>query len=164
MPMLLRSAYSCGTQHHWYDNIGKHTYKFSLLPHIGGWGSSLAFRRGWEHSTPMPIGRMNICAPIAPFKGKTFLPQNYSLCNVSPDNVILTTIKRSDNDGDGYVVRLVEVAGKASSVTLNFGFDLAGAWKTNLLENDLYELAYDGSKVNLHILPYEIYTVRIISK
>jgi alpha-mannosidase len=162
MPMLIRTAYSCGTPHHWYDNVGKHSFKFSLLPHIGGWSSSLAFRRGWEHSTPMPVGRMNICIPIAPFRGRTFLTQNYSLCNVSPDNVVLTTIKRADNDGDGYVVRLVEVAGKASSVMLNFGFELIGAWKTDLLENDLYELACEDAKVGLHILPYEIYTVRIM--
>jgi len=164
MPMLIRSAYSCGTPHHWYDNIGKHTFGFSLLPHYDRWSSSLAFRRGWEHSTPMPIGRMNICIPIAPFKGRTFLPQSYSLCSVSPDNVILTTIKRADNSDNGYIVRLVEVSGKASSATLNLGFELAGAWKTDLLESDLYELAYEGSKVNLHILPYEIYTVRIMPK
>lgn len=160
-PMLIRTAYSCGTPNHWYHNIGKHTFKFSILPHAGHWRDTNAFHTGWQQLTPMPVGRMNICAPIAPIKGSTFLPQSHSLCRVSSDNVVLTTIKKSD-DGGGYIARLVEITGKSADVTLEFGFDLAGAWKTDLMEQDIEELDFDGNTLKLEISPYEICSIRFL--
>ena len=166
-PMLIRTAYSCGTPNHWYDNIGRHSFRFSLLPHWGGWNGSEAFRIGWQHVTPMSVGRMNICAPIAPIAGRTFLPQSYSLCQVSPNNVVLTTIKKADGDRDGYIARLVEIGGKDTDVSLGFGFKLAGAWKTDLMERDVEKLASkigegQTSSLKFHIAPYEICTVRVL--
>lgn len=162
MPMFIRTAHSCGTPNYWYDNIGKHTFRFSLLPHWNNWDKSLAFRIGWQHCTPTPIGRMNICTPIAPFRGRTFLPQSYSLCNIKSENVILSTIKKAD-DGSGYIARFVEISGKATYTSISFGFNLNGAWKTDLMENKLYELAYNENEASFHILPYEIYTMKIMS-
>jgi len=166
-PMLIRTAYSCGTPNHWYHNIGRHSFKFSLLPHFGCWDSGGVFRIGWQHVTPMPVGRMNICAPIAPIHGKTFLPQSYSLCRVSPDNVILTAVKRADDGRDSYIARLVEISGEGADVSLDFGFRLAGAWKTDLMERDIEELtskeeARHDSPLRFYISPYEIYAVRIL--
>jgi alpha-mannosidase len=161
-PMLIRTAYSCGTPNHWYYNTGRHSFKFSLLPHFGGWDVSGAFRIGWQHITPMPVGRMNICAPIAPISGRTVLPQSYSLCRVSPDNVILTAIKKPNDYRDGYIARLVEMGGKGADVSLQFGFKLARAWKTDLMEQDTEELTTGDNGLRFHISPHEIYTMRIL--
>lgn len=161
-PMLIRTAYSCGTPNHWYHNTGQHTFKFSILPHAGDWKDANAFRIGWRQLTPMPIGRMNICAPIAPIKDSAFLPQSHSLCRVSSDNVIITTVKKAD-DGDGYIMRLVEITGKLTDLTLEFGFELDSVWKTDLMERDIEELEFDGNMLKLKITPYEICSVRFLS-
>lgn len=47
------------------------------------------------------------------------LPQEYSSLEVSEDNIIVTSLKSSE-DGDGYILRIVETDGKNTEATVDF--------------------------------------------
>jgi len=73
----------------------------------------------------------------------------------------LTTVKRSDDRDDSYILRLVEICGNDADVDIKFAFPLNGAWKTDLLEQDIEALLYEGNSLKCLISPYEICTIRI---
>jgi alpha-mannosidase len=60
------------------------------------------------------------------------------------------------------IVRLYESQRQRGPTTLTTCFDLANAWKTNLLEDNKSELPVNGNEVTLFVKPYEIVTLRLL--
>jgi alpha-mannosidase len=75
--------------------------------------------------------------------------------------VVIETVKQAE-DGRGIVVRLYESQRRRGQVRLSTAFALAGAWRTNLLEEDQRALQVEGNDVVFQIKPYEIVTLRLL--
>jgi alpha-mannosidase len=71
------------------------------------------------------------------------------------------TIKGAE-DGNGLIVRLYESQRRRGQVRLHLGFELGGAWRTNLLEENQDALTPEGKTLKLSVRPYEIVTLRLV--
>ena len=131
---------------------GEHHFRYSLYPHAGGWDENTQ-REAYALNDPLIVRQ-------APRN-----TQHASLCSsflaCDSANIIIETIKRAEDD-HGFIVRLYESQRRRGEVTLTTAFDLAGAWRCNLLEENQSEVAAEGQRVVLVVKPYEIITLRLI--
>ncbi len=146
---LLRSAT-------WPDpdaDQGHQHFSYALYPHAGGWKQALTERRGYEYNYDLRAQQ------VAPHEGA--LPLEHSYASVSPDNVVLTALKKAEDD-NGLVFRAVEWAGKQGDVTFTVPAGATAATETNLMEKPVgSSLTVSGDKVTAHINPYEILSIRV---
>ncbi|MGN1420975.1 MAG: glycosyl hydrolase-related protein [Eubacterium sp.] len=86
-----------------------------------------------------------------------------SYITISHDNVILSTMKPSEANGDGMVVRFNEIAGKqADDITVDFCESITSYTETDVIENDIGK-EIKSSSIKFSLKPYEIKTFRIKS-
>jgi len=64
-------------------------------------------------------------------------------------------------DGDGYILRLLELAGEQTTIRLRWpGISATGAYRTNIVEQDLEPLGISGHEARVTIPPFGIETLR----
>src|ERR1700676_3962474 len=131
---------------------GHHEFTYSLYPHAGGWKNSLTVRRGYELNYKL------ISRAIEKHQGS--LPPEHSFLEAQPDNIIVTAIKKAEDD-NALVVRFYEWAGKDGDVTLQLTPGAQSATETNLMEKPIGGVTLHDDKVTLHTKPYEIKTIKV---
>jgi alpha-mannosidase len=155
---------------------GEHRFAYSLLPHAGSWdettiaaayalNDSLLVVEHREDERPLhedqqsrePLAGDRQLIEAAVGQSENLL----SLICVGRPNVVVETIKRAE-DGNGVIVRLYESQRQRGPVILTAGFGLAGAWRTNLLEENQNELSTNDNSLTFFVKPYEIVTLRLI--
>jgi alpha-mannosidase len=88
------------------------------------------------------------------------LPGDHSFMRVEPDNVVVTAVKRSEDD-DSLVLRFYEWAGKEADVKLQLPAGAQSASETDLMERSIASLAVHHDTVVVHTKPYEIKTLKV---
>ena len=131
---------------------GHHEFTYSLYPHGGNWRDAQTVRRGYELNYKMMA--------VQPHKHEGTLPSEHSFIGVDADNVVLTAIKKSEDD-DSLVLRFYEWAGKEADVKLHLPPGAQSAEETNLMEKPMGDLALRNDSVTVHAKPYEIKTVKV---
>lgn len=83
-----------------------------------------------------------------------------SLLSVSASNVVIEVLKPSANGNPlDYVLRLQEIAGRPTELSLNSGFPIASIEETTLTEDRVLQ---SGIRANaIHIAPYQTLTLRL---
>ena len=162
-PLLLRTAYSCGTPFLWYTLEGRHAFHFALASHPGTWRESHAWRLGWEFHQPLQAQRLATARPLAPLPGRDTLPERLSLCTLEGDHATVGTIHQPEGETPRgtYVVRLVEVEGRGGPATLTFCRPVQGAARTDLVGDDPQPVPSEGHRVVVDLAPYEIATIQV---
>lgn len=131
------------------QEIGEHTFEYSIIPHAGGWEQ--AFRQAHAFETPMR-------AVVSPGGGT--LPGAASFLTTRPDSLVVTAVKVPE-EGDGLIVRVCNYAGEAVDAELEFGWPVRHAERVNLAEETLESLAVvEGRKVRFVCGAWEVATVR----
>src|SRR6266700_165076 len=96
---------------------------------------------------------------VSPHDGS--LPLEYSYVALSPENVVLTAMKKAE-DSDALILRVVEWAGKNSDVPINLPRGATSATVTNLMEKPEGSLIkVVNNAVTVPIRPYEILSIRV---
>jgi alpha-mannosidase len=132
---------------------GHHHFGYELYPHAGDWKQALSERVGYEYN--YKLRAMQVEAHTGS------LPAEHSYVSVTPENVVLTAVKKAE-DANGLIFRVVEWAGKDSTVRFTVPPGAVSATETNLMEQPVgAALQLDGSSVQLPIKPYEILTLRV---
>ena len=131
---------------------GHHEFTYSLYPHGGGWKDALTIRRGYELNYKL------ISMPSGKHQGA--LPAAHSFVQAQPDNVIITALKKAEDD-DALLLRFYEWAGKDSQVTIQLPPGAETAFETNLMEKPISSLPVHNGAVTLHTKPYEIKTIKV---
>ena len=136
---------------------GHHHFHYALYPHAGTWKDALTVRHGWEYNYPLQA------AVTTAHAGS--LPAEHSFASVSPENVVLTAVKKAE-DANGLIFRVYEWAGKEATVEFHVPPGATGATVTNLQEtpegNPLSVSKENGGDVvKAPIKPYEILTIRV---
>ena len=142
----------CATYPNPYADQGAHDFTYSLYPHAGNFCAADTVRAAYDLNQPMSV-----------YEGKAgdgTLPQNYSMISCNSDNVILETVKESE-DGNDLIVRMYESKNMRTSVKLTLGFDAKEVHLANLMEDEGAPLSLDGRTVCLKVEPFEIVTLRI---
>ncbi len=145
---------------------GRHQFTYSLFPHDGDWKQALTVRQGYELNYPSLVNQVLVHAGAAanPFtETKGPLAPRQSLINFSSTNIILTAMKKTE-DGNGFILRYYEWAGKESDVSINLPLDVQGASYCDLMEKDIPRaVRNEGSGVGIHVMPFEIQTIKIMT-
>jgi len=136
-------------------------FRYSFTSHGGAAGNEQATPFGWGAATPLaPVCLRRPRAAGNQADPGPWLPPAASFCQLDPGNVILLAFKAAE-DGDGLIVRLAEIEGQATTVTVTLPFvEIAQALQTNLVEEDESVLTYDRHSVRVPIAAYGIATVR----
>ena len=115
-----------------YMDQGVQHFAYALLPHEGGWeGARLPQRAAELNQRPIVVAETFHAGP---------LPASASYAEVSADNILLTVLKRAEDDDD-IVVRLWEASGEATTTSLRLP-----AW---------------GRRLEVTVGPAEIRTLKI---
>jgi alpha-mannosidase len=131
---------------------GHHEFTYSVYPHGGGWKEALTIRRGYELNYKL------ISLPFGRHQGS--LSPEHSFLQVQPDNVIVTALKRAE-DENSLVLRFYEWAGKEGEVTIQLPPGAESAAETDLMEKPMGTLTVQNAAVSLHTKPYEIKTIKV---
>ncbi|HEX4650018.1 MAG TPA: glycoside hydrolase family 38 C-terminal domain-containing protein, partial [Granulicella sp.] len=132
---------------------GHHHFGYELYPHAGGWKQAMSERVGYEYN--YKLRAMQVEAHTGS------LPAEHSYVEVTPENVVLTAVKKAE-DANGLIFRVVEWAGKDSTVRFTVPPGATSATETNLMEQPLgAALQLDGNSVQVPIKPYEILTLLV---
>lgn len=140
---------------------GTHRFAYSLLPHKGAWDET-TIGAAYALNDPLIVARKQNGLNLNQEESETSIATIRSLVSSDRPNIVIETIKQAE-DGHGIIVRFYESHRYRGPVTLSTGFDLAAAWRTNLVEKDEVELGLDSNQVTLDVRPYEIVTLRLLS-
>jgi alpha-mannosidase len=137
-------------------DLGAHTIEYALLPHGAGPVIERAVQAGEEMNEPLVVSSCGWHAGV--------LPGTASLVRIAPPNVRLAALKASE-DGEGFVLRLVEVAGTGgvATVTLSPLWQATEAKAVDLLERPIEgeEVRLEGETLWVQMPAYGIVTVRV---
>jgi alpha-mannosidase len=132
---------------------GHHHFHYALYPHAGTWKDALTVRHGWEYDYPLQA--------VVTTAHAGSLPAEHSFASVSPENVVLTAVKKAE-DANGMIFRVYEWAGKGTTAEFHMPPGATGATVTNLMEQPEGDpLKVEGDMVKVPIKPYEILTIRV---
>ena len=131
---------------------GHHEFTYALYPHGGNWRDAMTVRRGYELNYPLLAKQIE--------KHDGGLNDEFSFLGVQADNVVLTAIKKNE-DEDALILRYYEWAGKEADVRLQLPAGALAASETDLMERPTTGLSVKNDTVTVHTKPYEIKTVLI---
>jgi alpha-mannosidase len=139
-------------------DMGHHHFHYALYPHAGTWKDALTVRRGYEYNYPL-TAVVTTAHPGA-------LPPSHSFASVSPENVVLTAVKKAEDQNglgvNGLIFRVYEWAGKETTAEFHVPPGATSATVTNLMETpEGKPLPVTGDVVKAPIHPYEILTIRV---
>jgi len=131
---------------------GHHEFTYSIYPHAGTWREALSVRQGYDLNHPLLVHQAD--------KHTGILPDAHSFLSVGQDNVVVTAFKKAE-DGEDYIVRFYEWAGKPRDVHLQFSVPVQSALEANLMEKPAGSLSVKGNEVIVPTKPYEIRTLQV---
>ena len=126
-PLLLASRKSCHGLGNWYLQEGDHFFHFSLFSHESGWQNG--YRLGKQPNHPLQA------VAKTESTGKEKLPSEKSFCSLENSNIIISTIKKCDDDNT-VILRSYEMEGKDSDVVVNWFTPVIRIERTNLIEEE----------------------------
>lgn len=137
------------------NNHPEFTVRYSVGSHNGDWNSGQASQLGWRVASPLTPIDIQV-------GGRGLDPKSQSLLSVDASNVEITVLKQSEQPGRGWIVRLVETAGRETDVMLHSSLlPVDRAWETSIAEEDRSTLPTQKASVRLHLLPFGMKTIRL---
>ena len=133
---------------------GFHEFTYAMYPHAGGWQEANTELCGYELNYRL--------LPLVTVAHEGPLPSSHSFVQIEPKNVILTAVKKAEDD-NAVVFRFYEFEGKPSQVRLRLPEAATEAAQTDLMEKEEKRLSLEanGREVAVPIGRYEIATVKV---
>jgi alpha-mannosidase len=88
------------------------------------------------------------------------LPARKGFLTVSGSNAQLLAFRKKS--GSAFELRVAEVEGKKSKVSVEVALPVNGAAETNLLGHKTGQVAHNGSRLDLEIQPWRVHTIEVI--
>jgi alpha-mannosidase len=135
---------------------GEHELAYALYPHTGNWKQGLSFRRALEFNQPLRTEQVLV------HPGS--LPASQSFLQVSPENVVITTLKKEIGYGSpGFVLRLYEIFGQETEAKLELPVSME-VWEADLIERPEGKISPASQIVTFKLKPFEIKTLLLRTK
>ena len=163
--VLLASRRSCHGEGNWYLQEGDHAYRFSITSHAAvvaerfeAWDrGERAVLRGGGAGDRREEAR-------ASSRDMPSYPEEMSFFKISVDNVIVSTIKKAEDD-DSVIVRCYSIQGVEADVEIASFAPFARAELVNMIEQEGKPIPMAGKNaVRLKVGPYSIETVKLIRR
>jgi len=149
--VLLASRRSCHGEGNWYLQEGDHVFRFSITSHEPGWRNG--YRRGIQANVPL----FAVVGP--PRDGDAALPQTASFFSLSVPNLVISTIKKAEDD-DAVVLRCYDIEGREAEVRIESFFPIAKATLANMIEDEGAPLPLKKGAIVLRVCSWAIETVK----
>jgi alpha-mannosidase len=153
--VLLASRRSCHGEGNWYLQEGDHHYRFSITSHDPGWTNG--YKPGIQANSPL------YAVVGARPKAGANLPDEMSFFQISAPNILVSTIKKCEDD-DSVIVRLYDIEGKEADLNLTSSFPLAKAEHVNIIEEEGEPLTSRAEGVRFRVGPHAIETLKLWPK
>lgn len=134
---------------------GHHSFTYALYPHAGTVEMSDTVKMAYLLNTPMSAREVG--------KQSGTLEARFTPIQSDTATAVIDTFKRAE-DGNGYIVRLYDCAGRKAKVTLETGFAVESAYECDMLENNGESLMVEDGKVSFALGNFEVKTIRLIAK
>jgi alpha-mannosidase len=151
-PVLLASRKSCHGEGNYYLQPGDHSYSFSIYSHLGDW------KNGYKLATQSNQPLQAIAVKSATGKGS--MPETMSFISVENANLILSTVKKCDDDNQ-VIVRCYDMEGKDSEAKISLFKPFQKAEQTNLIEEEGKTIPGDGSSLGFKVGHHAIETLKL---
>jgi alpha-mannosidase len=129
--------------------------RFAVRGEDGPFDGAEAMRFSFAHQNPLHsvVLPRNQTGPLT--------AATAGLLSIDADNVVVTAFKPAEDEGGGWVVRLWELGGQPTSVSIDASAVSAdGAWHTSLIESDIAPVPVAAGTVSTSINANEIKTFR----
>jgi alpha-mannosidase len=122
------------------------------MPYGGNWLGA----RVWEEAA-----RFNLPLVAVRVEGRGRLPESYSFLRVEPEELVVSAIKRAEDD-EALIVRLYNIADQEARGALGLHIGIAEAVETNLNEEEKEALEIvGGEEVPLRVRGCEVKTIKL---
>ena len=162
LPLINSTFFSYAMNNYWFTNFkasqgGKFTFRYSITSRKGSSDQLASSLFGFECQTPFKTVWMHSD------HGNKLPGDSCTFMKASVSNVIIQDFKQAE-DGKGYIVRLRELSGKDSQVTLEsplFGGNVKYNL-TNIVEKDIPGTSKSGVSVTAPVKAFACQTVRVM--
>jgi hypothetical protein len=152
---LMNNMFDCNIAS---DQQGPVSFQWSVQSHAGDWKSGEADKFGREVLQPLIAWR-------ADGKNKGSLKSSGSFMSVDVPNVMCSSVKAAEMNGDGFIVRLNETRGRETTavVTLPMLPEIKSVRMVTLVENDTKEeLPVKNNSFSIKMPKFGVKTVRVL--
>lgn len=132
------------------QELGEHTYHYSIFPYTGDWRDAQVHRRGQELSQPLKAFQVN----RKPHQTEL---QTFTL---GPESLILSALKQAE-DNTSVIMRFYESTGKPCKATVGIMPQVSDVKVANLLEEEEETLEIKDGKVEVDVGSFEIITLKM---
>ena len=152
---LMNNMFDCNIA---WDQQGPVSFNWALRSHAGDWKAGGANQFGRQVLQPLISWR-------ADGKNRGTQSLTGSFMSVDQPNILCSTIKPAEANGQGIILRFNETTGKGTTATVSLPFlgKIASVNETNLVEKDrgALELKSDNT-FEFTIKPFGVKTIRVI--
>ncbi len=141
----------CATSPNENADKGKHYFKYAIYPHVGNCADSNVTKVALQYNNPVFVLNKN------DFNKEN---ENANLVNLSAENIVIEAVKQAE-DGEGFILRVVEEHCKRKDVSFEFMREIETAFECDMMENNLMSLDVDDNKLKMSFKPFEIKTLRV---
>lgn len=131
---------------------GKHAIQYALYPHAGRVAASQTHRRGYEYNTPL------VAVTGEQHAGK--LPLQKSFVQLSPADMILTTIKKAEED-ESWVVQWFNRGDEDAEAALTLPKSPRKVVRSNVMEEDVAPMQSHGSTIRTMTKHRSVQTIKV---
>ena len=154
-PVLLASRKSCHSEGNYYLQPGDHTYTFSIYSHKGDWKNG--YRLGTQSNQPM------IAVTSKPGSVNGTMPETMSFISVENTNLVLSTIKKCDDDNQ-VILRCYDMEGKDAEAKISLYKTFQRAELTNMIEEEGKTISGSGKNLGFKVGHHAIETIKLYLK
>jgi alpha-mannosidase len=137
------------------QSLGAFTYRYSLLPHAGGWKTQQLHLAALALRNPLKACQFG--------KQTGILPLSRGFLGLEGDNLVLSAIKKTEAR-DSTLVRFYNPTNQDATATLRLGFPVAEAWAVKLNEERIERVAVTGSVITMPAPHGKIISVELVRK
>ncbi len=141
----------CPTDPNPHADQGEHHFTYSLMPHVNDFRQAGVIAEAWALNQPL------LSRPLDAHEGS--LPAEYSLVSCDAPNMVITAVKKAEEDED-LILRMYDAFDCKSRVTVTLPEGTRRAELCDLMEHPIKPLCIKDGKVTLPVSNFEIVTVK----
>lgn len=139
--------------------LGKHRFRYSVYPYHGTWFSAKVHQQAYQHNVP--------CRAVQHAAKKGWLNPNLSFVSVEPDNLVISAVKKADNE-NAMVIRLYNLIANETEGKVKLFRPIARAevtylsektWEANLQDSLKMESEYS---ILVRLKGFQIMTLKLL--
>ena len=133
---------------------GNHSFEYSIYPHQKRVEESKTVHKGYEFNYPLLYVIEDIHEGSLPVKN--------SFIQIIPENVILTSIKKAEENPRELIFTIYESTGKDSECNLILPFTPSKVYESNFLEENQKEILFEKNSVKFRLRKNSIKVLKVV--